>query len=302
MYRGGDMKRKSLLQTIGDTPMIELNNTLSGNGTYLFAKLEGRNPGGSIKDRAALYMIEQAEARGELDKSRTIIEATSGNMGIALTIIGTCKGYRVQIVMSEQMSRERRIMMRALGAELILTDKELGTEGAIQRAREIVANAPDEYWFADQFNNPDNATAHYFGIADEILKDVRTIDAIVIGVGTGGTIMGLARRFREKSPGTRVVGVIPDKGYHIQGLQHPTEDFCGDIYDPAMIDELICVPADDAFETTRRFAATEGLFVGMSSGAALYAARRVHRSMRHGSVVVILPDGGEKYLTTNLFG
>jgi len=296
------MKRQGLLQTIGNTPIIGLNNMLSGKGTHLFAKLESRNPGGSIKDRAALYMIEQAEARGELDKSRTIIEATSGNMGIALTIVGTCKGYRVQIVMSEQMSRERQMMVRALGAELILTDGQLGTKGAIQRAREIVGDNPDTYWFADQFNNPDNAKAHYLGIAEEIQRDVRPVEALVVGVGTGGTIMGLARRFRAESPRTRIIGVIPTKGYRIQGLQHPTEDFSGDIYDPDMIDELICVTAEEAFETTRNVAVTEGLFVGMSSGATLCAARRINHSFRHGNVVVILPDGGEKYLSTNLYG
>ncbi len=292
---------KNLLQTIGNTPMIKLGKILNNKDVNLFAKLEGQNPGGSIKDRAALYMIEQAEKRGELKQGKIILEATSGNMGIALAMIGAHKGYTVQIVMSEGMSEERKIMLRALGVNLILTGKKLGTEGAIAKAKELVKSSPLLYWFSNQFNNRDNVLAHYHGIAPEILHEVPNIDYLIAGVGTSGTIIGIANRFKKDSPQTKIIGLFPPAGYKIQGLQNPQKDFSGDIYKSDLIDEHFHVSKEDAFEMTRKVAKEEGLFVGMSSGAALFAASQTGGSLKKGNIVVIIPDRGEKYLSTELF-
>lgn len=292
---------KNLLQTIGNTPMIKLGKILENKNVNLFAKLEGQNPGGSIKDRAALYMIEQAEKRGELKRGKIIIEATSGNMGIALAMIGAQKSYEVHIVMSEGMSNERKTMLKALGAKLILTDKKLGTEGAIVKARELIKSSPFLYWFSNQFNNQDNVRAHYYGIAPEILREIPEIDYLIAGVGTSGTIIGIANRFKKDSPKTRIIGVFPPAGYKIQGLQNPQQDFRGGIFKDSLIDECFHVSEKDAFMMTRKVAAQEGLFVGMSSGAALFAASQTGRSLKRGNIVVIIPDRGEKYLSTKLF-
>ncbi len=291
------MTYTTLLQTIGNTPVITLKN---GDVT-IFAKLEGQNPGGSVKDRVALYMITQAEKHGDLKPGKTIIEATSGNMGIALAMIGANKGYEVQIVMSEGMSEERKTMLRALGAKLILTDRKLGTEGAINKAKSIVKNAPEKYWFANQFNNEDNALSHYHGIAPELINQVPSIDYLVSGIGTSGTIVGIANRFKKDSPDTKIVGVLPPSGYKIQGIQNPGQDFHGQIFDEKLVDEYIDVSVEEAYSMARKIAETQGLFVGMSSGAALSVAYRLASSIDRGTIVVIIPDRGEKYLSTPLF-
>ncbi|HBB02828.1 MAG: cysteine synthase, cysteine synthase B [Candidatus Peregrinibacteria bacterium GW2011_GWF2_38_29] len=295
------MKYSNLLQTIGNTPMIKLEKILDNKNVNLFAKLEGQNPGGSIKDRAALYMIEQAEKSGELKKGKIILEATSGNMGIALAMIGAQKGYEVQIVMSEGMSEERKTMLKALGAKLILTDKSLGTGGAINKAKELAESAPFLYWFSNQFNNQNNVLAHYHGVAGEILNEVSQVDYLIAGIGTSGTIIGIASRFKKDSPKTKIIGVFPPGGYKIQGLQNPEEDFKGDIYKSELIDEQFQVSKEDAFEMARKVAKKEGLFVGMSSGAALFAANEISKSLESANIVVIIPDRGEKYLSTELF-
>lgn len=292
---------KTLLQTIGNTPMVKLEKILKKKSVNIFAKLEGQNPGGSIKDRVALYMIEQAEKRGELTHSKIILEATSGNMGISLAMLGAYKGYKVKIVMSEWMTEERKTMLKALGAELILTDKKLGTEGAIAKAKELVKNSPLLYWFSNQFNNQDNVLAHYHGIAPEISREVPNIDYLIAGIGTSGTIIGIANRFKKDSPKTKIVGVFPPAGYKIQGLQNPQEDFRGNIYKDKFIDKQFYVSKEDAFKTAKEVAKKEGLFVGMSSGAAVFAAKQIGRSLKKGNIVVIIPDRGEKYLSTELF-
>ncbi|RPJ55386.1 MAG: PLP-dependent cysteine synthase family protein, partial [Dehalococcoidia bacterium] len=202
------MRYENILQAIGKTPMIRLEKFRADSGMNVFVKLEGNNPGGSIKDRAALYMIEQAERRGDLKKGKVILEATSGNMGISLAMIGAIKGYEVRIVMSSAMTEERKTMLRALGAGLILTDGKLGTRGAIERAMELFEESPGACWFADQFNNPDNIGAHYNGISSEILDEVADIDYLVAGTGTSGTIVGIAERFRDDSPETKIICVV----------------------------------------------------------------------------------------------
>jgi cysteine synthase len=295
------MKYTNLLQTIGNTPLIKLDRILDNKNINLFAKLEGQNPGGSVKDRAALYMIEQAEKRGHLKPGKIIIEATSGNMGIALAMIGTQKGYEVHIVMSEGMSEERKIMLKSLGAKLILTNRKFGTEGAIAKARELIKNSPTKYWFSNQFNNEDNVLAHYHGIAPEILQEISAVDYLIAGVGTSGTIMGIANRFKKDSPNTKITAVIPPAGYQIQGIQNPQKDFRGGIYKDNLINKYLHVSKEDAFAMTRKVAQTEGLLLGMSSGAALFAANTLSKSLKNGNIVVIIPDRGEKYLSTELF-
>lgn len=295
------MKDYSLIDAIGNTPLVKINKFYEKEEISVYAKLESLNPGGSIKDRTALYMIEAAEKRKELFPGKTILEATSGNMGIALSMIGAVKGYRVTIVMSDAMSCERKSIIRAFGAELILTEKKTGTMGALRKAREIAVKYPEKFWFADQFSNPDNVLSHYHGIADEILRSLKGIDYLVTGIGTSGTVSGVSRRFREKSPKTKIVGVVPEGGYRIQGLQNPVYDFRGDIYSENAVDFLVKVSEEEAYKSAKEAAKKEGLLVGISSGAVLNAVKKFGRIKKNNTIVVILPDSGEKYLSTGLF-
>ena len=292
---------KNLLETIGNTPLIKIQRWHRTPQVNLFAKLEGQNPGGSIKDRVALYMLEKAEQSGTLTHEQTILEATSGNMGIALALVAAQKSYKVKIVMSAAMSEERKLILRSLGAELLLTDPRLGTKGAIQYARQLKNEHPKQYWFADQFNNPDNTEAHYMLTAPELLREIKKIDVLVVGIGTAGTLGGLAKRFRKDSPQTKIVGVIPPPGYKLQGIQNPDQDFKGQLYDKSLIDQQEEVSVKDAFKVVKELARSEGLFLGMSSGAVLFAAQKVARSLTTGNIVALLADRGEKYLSTNLF-
>jgi cysteine synthase B len=295
------MKNTHLLQIIGNTPLIKLEKILQNENVNLFAKLEGQNPSGSIKDRVALYMILQAEKRKELKKNQTILEATSGNMGISLAMIGAQKGYQVEIVMSEGMSEERKVMLRAFGAKLHLTPKELGTHGAIQKAQELKKQNPQKYWFANQFNNPDNPKAHYFGIAPELHRQIKKIDYLILGVGTSGTAMGIAKFFKKYSPKTKILEVSPTSGYEIQGLQNQEKDFSGLIYKNDAIIEKNIVNPQDAYQMSRDVSKKEGLFVGMSTGANLYVAQKISKKIKRGTIVLLVPDRGEKYLSTSLF-
>jgi cysteine synthase len=292
---------KNLLQAIGKTPMVKLEKILKNKNVNLYAKLEGQNPGGSVKDRTALYMIEQAEKRGELVPGKIILEASSGNMGISLAMIGAYKGYKVQIIMSECMSLERRLMIKAFGAEVILTDKHTGTEGAIVKANELRAKMPDLYWFADQFNNQDNMLAHYYHTATEILQEVPKVDFLIAGAGTSGTIMGIAKKFKEEMCSCKIIEAVPPQGYVLQGIQNIELDFCGSIYQPSLIDEKVHVSSEDACMMVRRVATSEGIFTGMSSGAALFAANNISERLACGNIIVIIPDRGEKYLSTGLY-
>ncbi len=294
------MKYTNILETIGNTPLVELKK-FSSSQVKIFAKLEGQNPSGSIKDRVALHMIETAEKTGELTKDKIILEATSGNMGIALSMIGAYKGYEVNIVMSEAMSEERKKIMRGFGAKLIETPKELGTAGAIQKVQEFLTKNPAKFWFANQFNNPANTEAHYLGTAPEVLADLEKVDYIVAGGGTFGTITGIAKKFREISPQTKIIGLLPEQGYKIQGIQNFQKDFHGDLLKTDLVDEFIEVSQQEAFITTRELAKEEGVFAGMSSGANLFGALKIREKIKEGNIVVIFPDRGEKYLSTPLF-
>ncbi len=292
----------NILQTIGNTPLVKINILNPNPKVTISAKIEGNNPTGSIKDRIALKMIDQAEAEGTLVKGKTIIEPTSGNTGIGLAMIGTVKGYDVEIVMSEAVSIERRKMIQSFGAKVTLTAPDLGTDGAIVRARELVAAYPEKYFMPDQFSNQYNKIAHYKTTAEEIWKQTNgKIDYFVSSLGTSGTIMGVGRALKENNPRIKIVEAHPVKGHYIQGLKNMEEAIVPSIYDPSQIDETIMVETEAAFEMTRQIVHKEGIFVGMSSGAAMYAALEVAKKIESGRIVVIFPDRGEKYLSTDLF-
>jgi len=291
----------NVLELIGNTPLVKINRLSPNPFVNIYAKLEGQNPGGSVKDRIALKMIEQAEHEGTLTKGMTIIEATSGNTGIGLAIVGIVKGYDVEIVMSEAVSLERRKMLSALGAKVILTDPKLGTDGAIIKAREMVKKN-SRYFMPDQFSNHYNKLAHYEGTAREIVRQTDgRVDYFVSAIGTSGTIMGVGKYLKELLKDIKIVCAHPIKGHYIQGLKNMEEAIVPSIYDPSKIDIMIDVESEQAFEMARRLALKEGIFVGMSSGAAMLAAVETAKSIDKGNIVVIFPDRGEKYLSTKLF-
>jgi cysteine synthase B len=293
---------EDILQTIGNTPLVKINRLNPNKNVSIYAKIEGCNPTGSIKDRIALKMIEQAEAEGNLVKGKTIIEPTSGNTGIGLAMIGAVKGYDVEIVMSKAVSPERVKMIKSFGAKIILTDAELGTDGAIIKARELVKANPKKYFMPDQFSNKYNKIAHYKTTGEEIWKQTNgKVDYFVSAIGTSGTIMGVGKALRENNPKIKIVCAHPVKGHYIQGLKNMEEAIVPSIYNPSEIDETIMVETETAYEMARKIVRQEGIFVGMSSGAAMYAALEIAKKIKSGIIVVIFPDRGEKYLSTNLF-
>lgn len=296
------MLYKNVIEMIGNTPMVRINNLNPNPDVTMYAKLEGVNPGGSIKDRIALKMIEKAIEEGKLTKNKTIIEPTSGNTGIGLAMIGVVMGYKVEIVMSEAVSMERRKMLKAFGAEIILTDPNKGTDGAIVKARQMVVENPEKYFMPDQFSNDNNIAAHYETTADEIWKDLDgEVDYLVSSIGTSGTIMGISKRLRELNPDVKIICAYPERGHYIQGLKNMEDAIVPKIYDRSKIDEFVTIESEKAFETARLLAKEEGLFVGMSSGAAMLAAIEVSKKIKSGTMAIIFPDRGEKYLSTELF-
>ena len=293
---------RTILEAIGNTPLVRINRMNPNPGVELYAKLEGFNPTGSIKDRIALKMVEQAESEGALTKGKTIIEATSGNTGIGLAMIGAVKGYRVQIVMSSAVSEERQKMIKAFGGEIVLTPAELGTDGAILKTRELIRGNPDGYFYPNQFTNVYNKLAHYSTTAEEIWEQTGgAVTHFVSSLGTSGTIMGVGMGLREKNPDIRIIEAHPVKGHYIQGLKNMEEAIIPEIYDESEISESVMVESEDAFEMARRIVVEEGVFVGMSSGAAMLAALQVASEIDSGLIVAIFPDRGEKYLSTDLF-
>lgn len=292
----------SLLNAIGNTPLVELVNLNPNPAVKVLAKIEGSNPGGSVKDRAALFMIRKGEESGELTRQKTIVEATSGNMGIALAMIGAIKGYKVKLFMPECVSQERRRVLEAFGADIVLTPAKEITDGAIKRAREFVDQDPESYFLPDQFSNLGNTLAHYFTTGPEILAQTAgEVDIFVAGMGTTGTLMGVGRYLKEKKPSVKIVGVEPTVGHSIQGLKNMTEAIRPKIYDPSVLDEKITAQDEEAYETSRLLAVKEGLFVGMSSGAAVAGALRLAKGLKKGVIVTLLPDRGDRYLSTSLF-
>lgn len=292
----------SILDRIGNTPLIEIRHLNPNPKVKLLAKLEYFNPGGSVKDRIAKSMIEAAEAAGALTPEKTVLEATSGNTGIGLALVCALKGYRLMLTMSEAVSIERQKILKAFGAELRLTPARLGTDGAIEEAYRLAREHPDTYYLTDQFNNEANWRAHYEGTGREIWEQTRgTITMLVATMGTTGTLMGTSRRLKEFNPDVIVVGVEPYLGHKIQGLKNMKESYTPEIYDKNRLDKKVNVDDDQAYDMARRLARKEGLFVGMSSGAAMAIACEQVKTMDAGVVVVILPDGGERYLSTPLF-
>ena len=293
---------RSVLDLIGSTPLVEIRKLNPNPRVTILAKLESLNPGGSVKDRIALRMIEEAERRGELHEGKVILEATSGNTGIGLAMVAAVKGYRVLLLMPESVSLERRRILEAYGAEIRLTPAELGTDGAIEEAYRLAREEPEKYLLVDQFNNPSNPLAHYLGTGEEIWRQTGgRLDAAVITMGTTGTLMGVARRLKEYDSRIRIVGVEPRMGHRIQGLKNLKESYTPGIFDKGMLDERITVGDEEAYEMARRLAREEGILVGMSSGAAMYAAAKVAEGMSEGVIVTIFPDTGERYLSTALF-
>ncbi len=293
----------SVVEMIGNTPMIKINNVLENKKIEVFAKLEGQNPSGSIKDRIALAMIEQAEESGSLTKDKIIIEPTSGNTGIALAMIGSVKGYKVHVVMSDAVSVERQKMIRAYGGEIILTNGKLGTDGAIMHAHKLVKENPSKYFMPNQFSNEYNKLAHYKTTAKEIWSQMDgKIDYFVSALGTSGTIMGVGKGLKEFDKNIKIVEAHPVKGHYIQGLKNMQEAIVPEIYDEDMIDISINVESEQAFEMARKIMRREGVSVGMSSGAVLNAVTQLSKHLNQKSRVgVIFPDRAEKYVSTILF-
>jgi len=291
-----------LLQAIGHTPLVELRNITGRSGARILCKLEGCNPGGSVKDRPALFMIERAERRGALTAGKTILEPTSGNTGIALAMIGAAKGYAVELCMPECVSLERSLILQGLGAGVFLTPAREGIDGAIRKALELVQDEPDRYFMPNQYENADNVLAHWQTTGPEIYEQTGgQVDYFVAGMGTTGTLMGTGRYLKSKADSVKIVGVEPGQGHAIQGLKNMTESMVPGIYDPGDLDAKLTVADDEAFETTRLLAQCEGLFVGSSSGAAVAAALRVAAALDHGTIVALLPDRGDRYLSTTQF-
>ena len=294
--------KNNILETIGKTPMVRINNLNPNPGVNIYAKLEGFNPSGSIKDRIAVKMIGQAEKEGRLKPGQTIIEPTSGNTGIGLAIAGIVKGYPVEIVMSRAVSVERQKIIRSLGGKVILTPAEEGTDGAIRLARKMVAENPEKYFMPDQFANAANFLAHYENTALEIWQQTDgEIDYLVCALGTSGTLMGLSRFLKTMKPSIKVVCAHPVKGHYIQGLKNMEEAIVPEIYDPGKIDIQELIESDDAIEMARQLIIREGIFAGMSSGAAMLAAVRTAEKIDSGNIVVLFPDRAEKYISTIMF-
>jgi [CysO sulfur-carrier protein]-thiocarboxylate-dependent cysteine synthase len=294
------MRYSSILDTIGNTPLVELKSFSPRPGVQIFAKLEGVNPSGSIKDRIAKRMIEEAEASGRLTPGSILLEPTSGNTGIALAMIARVKGYPFIAVLPDNVTQERRQMLELYGARIILSDGTLGSNGAVKLAQDL-ASKDDRYVMLYQYGNDANPRAHYEGTAVEIINDLPDLDVFVAGLGTGGTLTGNARRLKEYNPAIRIVAAEPLQGDAVQGLRSLEDGFVPPVLDQSLLDARILVSSRDAIRRTRQLKDQEGIFAGPSCGAALHAALRVAASMERGKIVVILADGGWKYLSEDLW-
>lgn len=296
---------ESVLDLIGDTPLLELRKITEGisPGVRIFAKLEGFNPGGSVKDRAAWRMVRDGIESGKLAKGKTILDSTSGNTGIALAMVGAVLGYPVELVMPSNVSAERKRIIGAFGAKVILSDPLEGSDGAIRLCRKILEQNPQRYFKPDQYFNPMNAQAHYETTGPEIYRQTRgEITHFIAGIGTGGTIMGVGRYLRERNPRIRVIAVEPDDALHgLEGLKHMASSIIPGIYHEEELDDKIPVATEAAYAMVYRVSQEEGILVGQSSGAAMHATLEVARRLTSGTLVTLFPDFGDKYLTTNLW-
>lgn len=294
-----------ITKLVGNTPLLRVRLfERDFPGIQVYAKAEWFNPGGSVKDRAALAMIEDGERRGALTKDRTIIDSTSGNTGIAYALMGAAKGYRVKLVMPSNVSEERKTLVTAYGAEIVYSDAGEGSDGAIRMVRDLVAFEPNAYFYPDQYSNPANPRAHYEGTAVEILEQTSgRITHFVAGLGTTGTFVGTSRRLKEHDPSIRTIAVEPEDAFHgLEGLKHLPTAIVPRIWDRSLADEVWGCPTEPAYDLARAVARTEGLLVGHSSGAALWAVHKLAESVREGVVVTVFPDSGDRYLSTGLYG
>ena len=292
---------KGIIETIGNTPLVELQRMTPKEGVRIFAKLEGQNPTGSVKDRIALKMIKQAERDGEISANRTILEPTSGNTGISLAMIGRLRGYKVAVVMPENVSVERVQLLEAYGAEIIHSDGTRGTNGAIEVAQDLIEKRGSDYFMLYQYGNSGNPDAHYETTGPEIIEALPDVNMFVAGLGTGGTLMGVARRLKEHNPDTKIVAVAPEPDDFISGLRSLEEGFIPPILDINVLNTRMLVNSFDAFATAKRLLAEEGIFAGVSSGSVVYGAMRQAERMDKGDIVCLLADGGWKYLSTALW-
>ena len=297
-----DKAFESILETIGATPLVRIRRMNPEPEVALYAKVEGCNPMGSVKERIALAIVEQAERRGELKPGMTLLESSSGNTGIGLAMVGAVKGYKVVITMAQKVTVERRQILRALGAEIVFTSPQGGSDEAWETADRLYASDPGRYFRVGQYTNPDNVRAHYEGTAEEVWRQTGgSVDWLVLTLGTCGTLVGMARRLRELNPGLKVVAVEPQARHAQQGLRNMSESRLPPIMDWSLVDERMTVRDEDAFQAARDLARLEGIFAGISSGTALFAALEIALRVRRGSIVTLLPDRGEKYLSTPLF-
>lgn len=291
-----------IIQCIGNTPLASIDGLNPNPRVKLFAKLEGSNPGGSVKDRIALYMIEAAEREGKLTRDKIVLEATSGNTGIGLAMVAAAKKYRVKLTMPACVSMERRKILEAFGAELLLSPSEEGTDGAIRLAHRIYSEDSGTYFMPNQFDNQANVLAHYETTGKEIIEQTGgKITHFVAGMGTTGTLMGVGKRLKEFNKDIKIIGVEPVLNHRIQGLKNMSESIVPKIFDPSLLDERHVINDEEAFDITRMLAVKEGIFVGMSSGAAMHVGLRKSSELKEGVIVVILPDRGDRYLSTSLF-
>ena len=292
---------RNILDTIGNTPLVELQDMGLKKGVRVFAKLEGQNPTGSLKDRIAKHMIEKGEREGTLTHDKVILEPTSGNTGISLAFVGGLKGYAVKVIMPENVSLERSQLLWAYGAEIVFSDGTKGTNGSIVVAQEMVGSEDGKYFMPYQYGNSANPDAHYETTGREIIEDMPEVDMFVAGLGTGGTLMGVGRRLKEHNSSVKVVAVAPEPGDYIQALRSLEEGFIPPILDLSLLDSRIMASSTDSFHMAKELLQREGLFVGISSGSVVYGAMKMAQRMEKGNIVCLLADGGWKYLSTGLW-
>ncbi len=291
----------SILDTIGNTPLVELKRLQPKPGVRLFAKLEGQNPTGSVKDRIALLMVENAEADGTLGDGRIILEPSSGNTGVSLAMVARYKGYHVTVVLPDNVTDERQALIESFGANVVFSEGRHGTNGAIEVAQQMAEKEPDKYVMLYQYGNEANPRAHYDGTGEEIIQQLPEVDTFVAGLGTGGTLTGVGRRLKEHNPDARIIAVVPHPEERIQGLRSLEDGFIPPILDTTVLDGQFIITSRESFEKTRELLQTESIFAGISSGAVLACAQRLAERMDNGNIVCLFADGGWKYLSTGLW-
>jgi len=291
----------SILDTIGNTPLVELRGFQPSPKVRIFAKLEGQNPTGSVKDRIAKLMLEKAELSGELSAEKTILEPSSGNTGVSLAMIANYKGYKVEVVMPDNVTSERQSLIESFGATITFSDGEKGTNGAIEVAKRMVAENPDKYLMLYQYGNEANPEAHYSGTAQEIIDELPDVDVFIAGLGTGGSLTGAGHRLKENNANTRIIAVVPHPEERIQGLRSLEDGFIPPILDEQILDGQFIITSEESFEFTKRLLEKESIFAGISSGAVLACALRVAEKMESGNIVCLFADGGWKYLSTGVW-